>query len=869
MRGAFVKRRLLIFVALCIGLTTALPAQANVLEDLFVGALKLFLFVLAQILNLFVYLLILVAQYNGFMNEPIVVNGWTTLRDLSNMFFVLILLIIAIGTIVKWGKINARQHLRQLILVALLINFSRTIVVFFIDISQVVTLTFLAAVGKALQGGFVELMGLHEVINTTGPAGDALVTFFVATVMMLVTTLVVGVITFIFIARIIALWMVIIFAPVAFLASTLPETDEWWRKWWKALGSNVTVAPVLAFMLWLVFSIVATTNEFGTGENGIPAASSAASIGGVSSAIFIKYFIGIGLLIYSIKLAAQMGAAGGAMGQKIGEKGLGYLQAAGKKTASVAGRTAIAPIIGRKGIAGAGGLYGTTMRGMTRLASRTGLETMPLVGTAVTELKRREISRAEKRRKFFQPGAEAASTEALAGRVAPKGLAGRVGRVLKSSGRRTAEYEALAARGIIGEHEIEKQGGAVAAKESRQYFRNFSGMAPKQLQDFDKKNLRDLDLETRQAYMEEMAEKGEVPTNTDLEDPEVKSQFVERVVATRSKEDAEKILNKIPRHLSTGLADGFQMALATINQRLKLKADGGRFETQADLDNAKAKEVEFLRRQLIQRDPKNAEDHARMYWDTEHGTVGQYASEMPEVQTILSSEFGRMTGKSISDLDNDALKKHGHRFNQKQFKNILAGNWSEVRTDQLQSMLDGFAVRIGKEDDPRKKAKLESTLQRLVKNEFVGDDIEAMIENIIEAAPAGEKSKYDEAVSIINKPRDSANKNNSRAAGFPTTPSQSTSSQPTASGGSSSEPGATKTRESAKQPKTQTTKKSPRFVAMPRPSDDELKRMVQENWTREEQGPNVIISQTEGDTIKQWSVAKADWEQARLRYKKS
>src|SRR3989344_4190209 len=120
---------------------------------------------LTELLNLLIILLIKVASYNSFVTEPIVELGWKTLRDVSNMFFVLILLIVAIGTIIKWDVINYRQNLRRLILMALLINFSRTIAAFLIDFSQVITLTFIKAVQDVIQAGIVGALGLDKILN--------------------------------------------------------------------------------------------------------------------------------------------------------------------------------------------------------------------------------------------------------------------------------------------------------------------------------------------------------------------------------------------------------------------------------------------------------------------------------------------------------------------------------------------------------------------------------------------------------------------------------------------------------------------------------------------------------------------------------
>src|SRR3989344_3947956 len=44
-------------------------------------------------------ILMALMSYNGFVVSPAVNIGWTLMRDISNLFFVLILLVIAIGTI--------------------------------------------------------------------------------------------------------------------------------------------------------------------------------------------------------------------------------------------------------------------------------------------------------------------------------------------------------------------------------------------------------------------------------------------------------------------------------------------------------------------------------------------------------------------------------------------------------------------------------------------------------------------------------------------------------------------------------------------------------------------------------------------------
>ena len=59
-----------------------------------------------------------------FTDAEVVKMGWKITRDLTNMFFVLILLVIAFATILRIETYGMKSLLPKLIIVALLINFS-------------------------------------------------------------------------------------------------------------------------------------------------------------------------------------------------------------------------------------------------------------------------------------------------------------------------------------------------------------------------------------------------------------------------------------------------------------------------------------------------------------------------------------------------------------------------------------------------------------------------------------------------------------------------------------------------------------------------------------------------------------------------
>ena len=74
-------------------------------------------------------------QGGFFEDVAIVKTSWTVFRDFANMFFILILIIIAFATIFDMQNYNWKGLMAKFIIAALLINFSLAIGGFLIDVS--------------------------------------------------------------------------------------------------------------------------------------------------------------------------------------------------------------------------------------------------------------------------------------------------------------------------------------------------------------------------------------------------------------------------------------------------------------------------------------------------------------------------------------------------------------------------------------------------------------------------------------------------------------------------------------------------------------------------------------------------------------
>lgn len=190
---------------------------------------------------------------------PIVQIGWRITRDFANMAFVLVLLYLAFGIILRLPKVNAKQILPKLIGVALLINFSLVIVGFAIDISNRVMLLFLAPITQGDVGGAL-LSGSH-LIETYGSAlfslrlSTQIADIANAVFTIVFTAIITGifvVLALMFVARLIIFWQIAILAPLAWLSAAIPiEGMNFFGDWFGRLRRWLFWGPKAAFWVFL------------------------------------------------------------------------------------------------------------------------------------------------------------------------------------------------------------------------------------------------------------------------------------------------------------------------------------------------------------------------------------------------------------------------------------------------------------------------------------------------------------------------------------------------------------------------------------------------------------------------------------------
>jgi len=292
---------------------------------------SLVILVTGMIFTITIKTVISIANYNNFINEEIVIDAWVIIRDLCNMFFILVLLVIAFATILRVESYNWKKLLPKLLIMAVLINFSRTISGLIIDFSQIMMATFVSAFTDG-GGNFVALLKVDQMVaaakaNTTWSINGKLdLTNTVAGMMagaifLLISAVVMLVILAVLVMRIVMLWVYVILSPLAFLMSAFPAGQKYASQWWSEFTKNVISGPVLAFFIWISLMSVSKINVAGIGKIDATAyCSGPTNI--LCDTSFMGFVISIGLLVGGLIVTQQIGGAAAG----IAGKGMAALQ---------------------------------------------------------------------------------------------------------------------------------------------------------------------------------------------------------------------------------------------------------------------------------------------------------------------------------------------------------------------------------------------------------------------------------------------------------------------------------------------------------------------------------------------------------------
>lgn len=360
MRRALLGNKLLILAAVAFGLALLLPATVNAAPDTpptgtwesVNNVIKLVVWTItAQFFGFLVWTGGALLDYTvrtfivefgiGFQSWGLgfaVNNLWTVVRDLFNLTFIFALVYIGFRMILDSDDSGAKKAIVNLVIAALLVNFSLFFTKAIIDFTNI-TATQVANViyngqtpgtAGSISATFMESMGLSTVLGsniTSGRAAAASWSYIIGTIILCLIA------AFAFVAgaillgiRFITLNYFMVISPIMFIGRVFPFLQSWQSGFWNSFLKNAFFAP--AFLLMLYFSIYILQNLGGLIDRDNPGleATFNASVTSPNVNAIAVFLIAGGFLIGSVLIAQKMSVVGGGVAVKLGNQARGRLQ---------------------------------------------------------------------------------------------------------------------------------------------------------------------------------------------------------------------------------------------------------------------------------------------------------------------------------------------------------------------------------------------------------------------------------------------------------------------------------------------------------------------------------------------------------------
>lgn len=195
-----------------------------------------------------------VDSLNKVMGSSVIYQIWKIVRDMFNIIFIMTLLFSAFATVLQIEKYNYKRILLNLVIMALLVNFSFPITRFIIDISNVIMYFF---VNTLLNGG----SGADDLLSSSAlgtmlssiSVKDSLLFLIAAIVFVFIFAITILVLAVLLLIRTIALSILIIFSPIAYVGSIIPGTSlaKTASDWWSKLMEYAFFGPTMVFLVYI------------------------------------------------------------------------------------------------------------------------------------------------------------------------------------------------------------------------------------------------------------------------------------------------------------------------------------------------------------------------------------------------------------------------------------------------------------------------------------------------------------------------------------------------------------------------------------------------------------------------------------------
>lgn len=270
------------------------------------------------------------------LNAAALYAGWGVVRDTLNIAFILVLVFAAFSTIFQVQNYNLKKLLLNLVLMALLVNFSWPIIRFIIDVSNTMMYTIIKALisnplhdaGSSLSGIFTKLTeatGIQKIIapSATALQGKDMAYLIAAIVFVFILGATLLAFSVLMVIRIIALAVLIVFSPIAFVGSIFPTSGNPAGQFWNYLFKYSFFGPIMMFTLYLALTLMKEMTDGRAFDNMMTFSNKAAPMDAGIIAAMAYYVIPVVILWFGMGIAQKMSIIGAENATKFGMGAMG------------------------------------------------------------------------------------------------------------------------------------------------------------------------------------------------------------------------------------------------------------------------------------------------------------------------------------------------------------------------------------------------------------------------------------------------------------------------------------------------------------------------------------------------------------------
>ncbi len=209
---------------------------------------------------------------------------WSNFRFFGDLVLVIALLVIVFSEVIGGGIIDAytvRRALPRVLIAAILINLSIYIVAGLVDITNIVGGGVVALISSPFVAAGDYSLNLSNLTSALGlgtlaaggvaifALGGALVEFLLVFVLLPAVIAFVGALFTVVIRQGLIVFLLLT-SPVAFALYAMPNTEQWFKKWWNLLFITLMVYPIVETIFALANVLAVTIDKTSTGlTNGI------------------------------------------------------------------------------------------------------------------------------------------------------------------------------------------------------------------------------------------------------------------------------------------------------------------------------------------------------------------------------------------------------------------------------------------------------------------------------------------------------------------------------------------------------------------------------------------------------------------------